>query len=361
MKTVLRKQHVDSSDSALFGWLTFRATQPSDRQAGQRPYETVPDDELQHIERLTDNIRRLLEQRYAGKPTLRDAHPKMHGFVQALLEVEPNLPGELRHGLFAAPGEKYRGWVRFSNEHHDPQSDHKPDTRGLALKLLDIPGDKLLDGEESSPCHDFIFLSTPRFVARDVAGFGELINALVNNSALSWLRSVPALVRHAVSAKVATSPLETEYFSVVPALLGPQPVKYVVRPCSAEKSPLPPKSEVDFLRARLAQQLAEKDYCFAVFVLPFVDPKTTPIEDSTVRWAVPPIRVATLRIPRQTGFDQPERRELGENLAFNPFRCLPEHRPLGGINRARRKVYRAIAAFRHTRNGVSSEVPAWPV
>lgn len=325
-----------------------------------RSYEVVPADEQIYINRLIENIRRMLEKRYPDKETLRDAHPKMHGLVKAVLEVDPRLPQTLRHGLFSAAGHEYRGWVRFSSEHHDPQSDHKRDTRGLALKLLDIPGDKLLDGEESSPHHDFIFLSAPRFVARNVAEFSETVNALVNHSIVSWLRSIPSVVRLMQAVKVATSPLETEYFSVVPAHLGPHAVKYIVRPRRTTKRPLPPKSEPDFLRTALEEQLAEDDHCFDVYVQMFVDEATTPIEDPAVCWTVEPQRVATLRILKQTDFNRPAQRQIGEDLAFNPFRCLPEHQPLGGINRARRQVYRAIAAFRHARNHVRSvEVPAW--
>ena len=61
--------------------------------------------------------------------------------------------------------------------------------------------------------------------------------------------------------------------------------------------------------------------------------------------------VATLRIASQR-FDTPERDDLGEDLDFTPWRCRPEHRPLGGLNRARRAVYATIAGLRHERNGV---------
>jgi hypothetical protein len=46
-----------------------------------------------------------------------------------------------------------------------------------------------------------------------------------------------------------------------------------------------------------------------------------------------------------------------ENLAFNPWRSLPEHRPLGGINRVRKDLYQELAKFRHQRNGVSYTEP----
>jgi hypothetical protein len=33
-------------------------------------------------------------------------------------------------------------------------------------------------------------------------------------------------------------------------------------------------------------------------------------------------------------------------VAFNPWHSLAEHRPLGGMNRARREIYAAMAEFR---------------
>ena len=79
-----------------------------------------------------------------------------------------------------------------------------------------------------------------------------------------------------------------------------------------------------------------------------------PIEDATVAWdeAVSPFRkVATIDIPPQQ-FESPARMELCENLAFNPWHSLAVHRPLGGLNRARKELYRQLADFRHERNGV---------
>jgi hypothetical protein len=71
----------------------------------------------------------------------------------------------------------------------------------------------------------------------------------------------------------------------------------------------------------------------------------------------PYIKVATLRIPSQI-CDFPKRMVFCENLSFNPWRTLPEHQPLGGINRARRQVYPAISEFRHRRNVAPMREPA---
>lgn len=85
-----------------------------------------------------------------------------------------------------------------------------------------------------------------------------------------------------------------------------------------------------------------------------------PIENAAVAWReadAPFQKVATLVIEQQV-FDTPERQEFGDRLSFNPRRCLPEHRPLGGLNRARRQVYRALSALRHGRNAAVAAEPA---
>ena len=46
--------------------------------------------------------------------------------------------------------------------------------------------------------------------------------------------------------------------------------------------------------------------------------------------------------------------ELGENMSFSPWHALEEHRPLGGINEARRRIYRDLSKFRHDQNKINS-------
>jgi len=48
--------------------------------------------------------------------------------------------------------------------------------------------------------------------------------------------------------------------------------------------------------------------------------------------------VARITIPPQD-ISWPKRQELCETLFYTPWHWLIEHRPLGGINRVRRKVY----------------------
>ena len=73
-----------------------------------------------------------------------------------------------------------------------------------------------------------------------------------------------------------------------------------------------------------------------------------PIEDASVEWDVddsPFVQVATLRIPPQD-FATPGQMAWCEAIAFNPWFCLPEHRPLGNMNRARRRIYTELSKAR---------------
>ena len=59
--------------------------------------------------------------------------------------------------------------------------------------------------------------------------------------------------------------------------------------------------------------------------------------------------MATLKIPRQK-FDDAKHFNLTRNLKFNPWHCLPEHRPLGNQSRARKRMYDELAKFRQRMN-----------
>ena len=61
----------------------------------------------------------------------------------------------------------------------------------------------------------------------------------------------------------------------------------------------------------------------------------------------PRVSVATLRLPRQR-FNSPAQMEFAKRLSYNPWHCIPEHRPLGNQSRARRRMYYELSKLRHT-------------
>lgn len=316
--------------------------------------EYPPPDEQVHIDGLIRELRAKMESDYAGTRTLRDAHPKMHGCVRGEFTILPNLGASLGIGLFRE-NRTYPAWIRFSNQNNTVSPDAKPDIRGIAVKLMGVAGEKLLPGETHCTTHDFILISDSRFVTKDVAEFEGLIKGLVGGMLkLAWyfLTHLRVLRNLMTSLRRFNNPLGIRYFSVVPYLLGTRAVKYALTPRNPSGTPPPSQPAGDYLREAMVKQLAAGSAVFDFAVQFQVDPDKMPIEDPGVTWdegLSPFLKVATLTIPSQ-GFDSAAQMEFGDNLSFNPWRCLAEHRPLGGISRARRQVYEALSAFRHQRN-----------
>ncbi|MEO7273739.1 MAG: hypothetical protein ABIX28_13500 [Vicinamibacterales bacterium] len=123
-------------------------------------------------------------------------------------------------------------------------------------------------------------------------------------------------------------------------------------PAPADRSP-------DFLRARLAARLAQGPARLAFLVQRRTDPSSMPIEDATVEWseaAAPFVQVATITIPAQR-FDSAPQMARAEHIAFTPWHTRPEHQPLGGVNRTRRRVYQVVSELRSELNGVVRREP----
>jgi hypothetical protein len=276
-----------------------------------------------------------------------------------MFSVVPDLPKDLSAGVFKE-SRTFPVWVRFSNQNGTVSPDSKPDIRGVAIKLMGVEGEKLMQSDADETTQDFILISDSRFVTKNVEEFDGLVKALVGGKiAVGWyflthlrvLRNLMGSLRH------HANPLAIRYFSVAPYLFGDRAVKYSLTPRDPGQTKPPKDASSDFLREAMAAQLSSRDAVFD-FALQFqVDPYKMPIEDPGITWdeAISPFRnVARLTIPAQV-FDTPERNEFGDNLSFNPWRCLPEHRPLGGIGRARRQVYQALSKFRHERNQSSMD------
>jgi len=304
----------------------------------------------------------------AGTLARRDAHAKHHGLVRGVFRVDADVPPELRHGLFA-DARTYPAWIRFSNGAPHVQSDRKRDQRGMAIKLVDVPGEKVLEDEQDAPTQDFVLASCPRFFIRSVADYLPFTRAAVKAPAIrvlgfffGWnpfrwrLHELRALLG---SLGRATSPLTTRYWSQTPYRLGPLAVKYSARPLAAPPVHAEADASADFLREVMAGQLGRGPAVFEFLVQVQADPGRMPIEDSTVEWResdAPFRRVATITIPLQR-FDSDAQMALAEQLSFTPWHTRPEHAPLGGINRVRRVVYETISRLRHDLNGIVRREP----
>ena len=326
--------------------------------------EIVPPTEAADIQNVIGMFKTAVAVRDGDGLTRRGAHPKHHGCVRARFKIAAALAPELRIGLFQ-PGRDYPAWIRFSNN-ADPQPDREPDVRGIAIKLLEVPGEKLLDVSAGGMTHDLLLVTHPVFPFADVATYTKAFALFAEGKVLSFFFN--PLDLHVRSFLVVREMLAehhdllaARWFSMVPYLYGEgRAVKYAARPCSEASVASPGAGEDDFLGARLASRLADGDACFE-FMLQFQrDPESTPIEDATVLWdegRSPFVPVGRLEIPAQS-FTADARQNFCENLSFNPWRALPEHRPLGGISRARRAIYAAVSNYRFSRNKIDAAEPA---
>lgn len=327
--------------------------------------ETIPPDEETYALKLTEMLRQKVMRDYPTGVTRRDAHAKHHGVVRAEFTVEKDLPPELAVGVFKKP-RMLPAWIRFSNQEGVPQPDIEKDIRGMAIKLLGVEGEKILEGQCQEQTHDFLLISTPVFVTKDVREFHDLIAALISGKlSLLWYFLNPfnshlRVMRNLRSSMIQHSnPLEIRYFSTTPYRLGRGAVKYSARPSISRQSPIPDHPSQDFLREAMVKTLAEGEVSFDFLVQLQLDREEMPIEDPGRAWdegRSPYRKVATIRIPKQQ-FDSEEQMTFAENLSFTPWHALPDHQPLGGINRARKIAYEIISKFRHERNGVPRKEP----
>ena len=332
--------------------------------------EYPPAGEASAIADLAQRLKDKITAQYADGIMRRDAHPKMHGVVKAEFTVEPDLADEWRVGVFRE-AKTYQAWIRFSNQNAEIQADAKGDIRGMAIKLMGVPGEKLLEQTRNAATHDFIVISTNVFVTRDVAEFDGLVKGMTSGFLpMAWffLTHLRVLKNLVTSMKKVGSPLRIRYWSTTPYLFDTHAVKYSAIPLLPADNPddacVPANPGDNFLREAMVSELASGEAHFAFSVQKQLNADTMPIEDPGVLWneqESPFIKLATIRILRQE-FDSDAQRAFGDNLSFNPWHSLPEHRPLGGINRARKIAYEIISNFRHQRNQeVSVEPDGWDI
>ncbi len=329
--------------------------------------EQIPADEAALTQGIIEDAISVVEQHRDNTRVLRDAHAKAHGCVKAEVTVLPNLDVALRQGVLSEPGKTWQAWMRLSNGNAYPQFDRARDARGMAIKLLDVPGNTLLSSPATAGNQDFVMFNHPTFFVRDVAEYKQNFAAqAAGQKVLAFFPSWDPRsweIRHLIIAlktlsPAPESPVATTYNSIAPFKLGPHNIKYRVIPdpasCPSYELPEQNADLPNFLRSALYQQLSldRMPACFALQVQRQNPEYYMPIEDPSVEWseAISPFEtVATIKVPAQD-FDSREQNLLCDNLSFNPWHALPEHRPIGGINRLRKAVYEAVSVYRHQRN-----------
>src|SRR5215510_1269302 len=111
---------------------------------------------------------------------VRGAHAKTFGVVKAEVQILHNVPPAYAQGIYAKPG-RHGAVIRFSSA-----SNHLgPDAAlggvlGCALKMFDVPGSKLIEGEPDSATFDLVLKNNPIFIANTAKHYLVLAEIGVN-------------------------------------------------------------------------------------------------------------------------------------------------------------------------------------
>jgi hypothetical protein len=300
-----------------------------------------------------------MRRKYRPGEFERVGNTKTHGLVRAEVQVDGDLPSELRQGIFKER-RSFPAWVRFSG----PGPDSPPDIEdvgfmSMSIKLMDVPGQKLLDDEKHT--QDLLGVCTPTFVTPNVVDNAQLQAQLLKRTPLYYFFDLrrPHILDFLMQSlwnETQTSPFECSYFSCVPYLLGQgRAMQYSMRPQLATHSKvpnLPGRPPDNYLRDAMVRALGEGDVFFELCIQVQTDAHAMPIENAAVRWSEqlsPPLKAATIRIPCQS-FDSPAQLRFASILRYTPWHCLPDHRPLGNQNRARRRMYWELSQLRLSKN-----------
>jgi hypothetical protein len=327
--------------------------------------QSLPDEEA-FLDSIIIDMATYMRTHYQPGGYQRAGNTKTHGIVRGEVTIRDDLPPRMRQGIFAEP-RTYRAWVRFSG----PGPDSPPDIDDVgfvscAIKMMGVPGPKLLPDEKFT--QDLLTICTPTFVTPDVKANAQLQDVLLQGVPFFYFFNLRR--HHVLDAlmqglwnKTQTSPLEVQYWSCVPYLIGPgQAMQYSVWPRSRTRSRiprLPLRPPDDYLRQAMAATLAKEEVEFDIYLQMQTDAYRMPIENAAVLWPnrlSPYVPAAVLRLPRQT-FDSPSQLAFASCLSYTPWHCLPEHRPLGNQNRARRRLYLELSRLRQTMNATPHYEP----
>jgi hypothetical protein len=216
------------------------------------------------------------------------------------------------------------------------------------------------------------------FFADTAQEFLDVTNAAFKGTFDAFMNTHPAEKEILASmAKPVGNLTKVPFWSTTPYKFGDHDfAKYKLAPCdeSAVDEVVPsPATDPNYLQTRLVRDIANDGLCMN-FQVQLRTGDDMPLDHNLVEWseptdgnpfappAPPPstartfstsvsraVTVATLTVP--AGQDITQNGQC-ENFSFTAWHALEAHRPVGSINDARGIVYKRLADYRRTNNGV---------
>ena len=345
--------------------------------------EQVQADEQDTVGQLNSAFDIILERTAEdGGHAVRSVHAKSHGVLDGELTIDAGLPPELAQGLFATP-RTHKVLIRLSTNAGDILPDAISLPRGLAMKVLGAPGERLPGSEGTA--QDFIMINGKAFTAPTAEKFLGNLKMLakttdrlegtkkVVSAALRGVRHVfeavgaeaPAAV-NAMGGAPNAEPLGETYYSVTPFRYGDFIAKFSLKPTAPAMTALTGQiieieGREDAIREEVQKEMRSIDAEWEFRVQLCRDLAKQPVEDPTVEWdeaEAPFVKVGTVRAAAQDSWEAARVERVNEQTRFSIWTGIAAHRPLGNVNRARKDTYRHSADFRARVNGCPYHEPA---
>jgi len=330
--------------------------------------EQEQEGEAQVIEDTIAHMRHTMEQAFElHRKATSGTHAKSHGIVTGSLRVHDDLPPELAQGLFARSG-TYEIVMRYASEPGQIDPDTAKRARGVALKVLDVEGEKL---DPSWSSQDFLFNTWPVLPDGDAASYLMAIqerdkhaghHLRTDAATLARTRSPQALL---FERTPNLHPVAHTYYSQAAFRHGEYVAKHNLRPVGPDIAAVADREvgrgdAPGVLKDWVRKFFTTGTATYELGVQLRTDADTMPVEDTSVTWPeeTSPYRpVATLTLPPQETFSAARRTYAEDRMSWRIWNGLAAHRPLGSINRARRAVYAELSQWRHDENAVTMHDP----
>ncbi|KQP17796.1 catalase family protein [Pseudorhodoferax sp. Leaf267] len=345
-------------------------------------FEEPEEDEAETTREMSETLTEIAEtvRRDEGH-AFRGVHAKSHGLLRGELEVLAGLPPVLAQGLFAQPG-RHPAVMRLSTTPGDLLDDAVSTPRGLALKVLDVPGARL-QADDGAATQDFLMVNGPVFSVPTAKKFLRSLKLLASTTdrlpgakkiLSAALRGLEAIIEKAggesgtvkaMGGHPATNPLGETYYTQVPLLYGPYMAKLSLAPVAPELTALT-DAKVDLadapdaLRDAVVVHFAQHGGVWELRAQLCTDLESMPIEDASVQWPEdlsPFVTVARLTVPPQAAWSAQRAAAIDDGMSFSPWHGLAAHRPIGSIMRVRQLVYENAARFRSQHNATQVQEP----
>lgn len=344
--------------------------------------EVKQPNEDEDVQSCLDSFSRMQTAAYEKhRHAVRGAHAKSHGLLKGELKIHENLPEELRQGIAKIP-KTYPIIVRYSTSPPDIMRDGIAAFRGMAIKVIGIPGRKLSPEAPDAITQDFILANDKTLPTGDVKSylkqtlFGEKLmkqpqelaevittamragSAALRTVGVKWIGGVGG------QALPETHILGNSFYTTAAIRFGDYIAKLNANPVSESLKALCgvgiDTSNPNIIRDLVVEFFRKNSVEYEFRAQLCTNLERMPVEDGSVEWPEDesPYRpIGQITIPAQEAYSPARRVYVDDHLSFSPWHSMPEHQPLGSIMRVRRSVYAAASKYRFGMNALQRAEP----